>query len=234
MINRAFITDEEGLKKMMEQTTDSGKERRKMAEKFKKRNVDLLTDNYYVFNNELKLIQNDKIREFCKTALTLLPEYFYHIAASSTGKYHPPYALGEGGLVRHTKAAVRFANHILDLQQFKQQFNSDDRDLIICALLLHDGKKHGDGGNKFTVFEHPLICAKWILECDDLDNIISDNQRHIIADCISSHMGEWNTSNRSQTVLALPITKYQKIVHLCDYLASRKDIIVTFETEGLE
>ena len=59
-----------------------------------------------LFQNELAWIQDDAIRSFVHDALIKLPDYFFHVAASSTGKYHPAYALGEGGLVRHTKAAV--------------------------------------------------------------------------------------------------------------------------------
>ena len=61
------------------------------------------------FIKELEYIKNDDIRGFAKLALENLPDYFFDVAASSTGKYHPTYALGNGGLVRHTKAAVRIA-----------------------------------------------------------------------------------------------------------------------------
>lgn len=38
--------------------------------------------------------------------------------ASTTGKYHPPFALGEGGLVRHTLAACCWAKDLLQLEQY--------------------------------------------------------------------------------------------------------------------
>lgn len=59
------------------------------------------------FKKELSLIKNENIRNFVKEFLNTVPDYFFTVAASSTGKYHPNYALGEGGLVRHTKAATR-------------------------------------------------------------------------------------------------------------------------------
>lgn len=41
-------------------------------------------------------------------------------------------------------------------------------------------------------------------------------------------VGQWNTVRYSKVVLPTPKTKYQKFVHLCDYLASRKFLEVNF------
>ena len=60
-------------------------------------------DKVKTFEKELEYIVDDNIKESSKTMIELLPDYFFHEAASSTGKYHPSYALGDGGLVRHTK-----------------------------------------------------------------------------------------------------------------------------------
>ena len=46
---------------------------------------------YEVFNKELGYIKDERIRNSLKTMLNLLPEYFYQIPASSTGKYHPEF-----------------------------------------------------------------------------------------------------------------------------------------------
>lgn len=58
---------------------------------------------------EIDLISEPKIIKFVKDCLEYAPEYFWRIPASSTGNHHPHFALGEGGLVRHTKAAVWIA-----------------------------------------------------------------------------------------------------------------------------
>ena len=73
-------------------------------------------DKVKTFEKELEYIVDDNIKESAKTMIELLPDYFFHEAASSTGKYHPSYALGDGGLVRHTKAAVRVAMNYLVIQ----------------------------------------------------------------------------------------------------------------------
>ena len=182
-----------------------------------------------IFEKELETIQSPDIQRFAEVAIENLPDYFFEVPASSTGKYHPAYALGEGGLVRHTCAAVRFANHLFGMEHIREQFSDRERDLMIAALLLHDGWKHGTDGSTYTVFEHPVICASWVRECEALNGIIPDKDREVIACAIASHMGEWNTNNRSDVVLPKPQTPIQKFVHTCDYLASRKDIEVLFE-----
>lgn len=181
------------------------------------------------FTKELEYIKNDDIRGFAKLALENLPDYFFDVAASSTGKYHPTYALGNGGLVRHTKAATRFANHLLQLEQYQKVFTEKERDLILVSIMLHDGWKHGNAGSAFTTHEHPQVCADWVETNDIFNGVLPMEDRKIIASAISSHMGQWNENKRSNIVLNKPETEIQKFVHMCDYLASRKDIEVLFD-----
>lgn len=187
--------------------------------------------NSEIFKKELSCIEDENIRKFTETALNNLPQYFFEVAASSTGKYHPTYALGDGGLVRHTKAAVRFACHLLTIEQNKKEFDLIERSCIISAILLHDGWKHGDKGSAFTTHEHPVVCGDWLRKSNCLSGIISEDVCAIIASAVESHMGEWNESKRSNTILPKPETNIQKFVHMCDYLASRKDIEVLFDAD---
>ena len=69
----------------------------------------------------LNTIVNDDIREFAKVLVDGLPQYVWEVGASSTGKYHPQYSLGEGGLMRHQIAVVRFLNFFFDLEQYIHQ-----------------------------------------------------------------------------------------------------------------
>lgn len=184
---------------------------------------------YEKFTKELDYIKSDDIRAFAKLALENLPDYFFEVAASSTGKYHPTYALGSGGLVRHTKAATRFANHLLQLEQNQNAFTERERDLIIVSIMLHDGWKHGNAGSTFTTHEHPQVCADWVETSELFNGVLTAEDRKVIASAISSHMGQWNETKRSKVVLNKPETEIQKFVHMCDYLASRKDIEVLFD-----
>ena len=60
----------------------------------------------------LRTIENDDLRILAEEMIKTIPEYWYHVGASSTGKYHPKYSLGEGGLMRHTVALVRILKRV--------------------------------------------------------------------------------------------------------------------------
>lgn len=166
---------------------------------------------------EIELIKNEELKKFAYFCMEKVPKYFFKVAASSTGKYHPAYTLGEGGLVRHVKAAVKIANCLLDLEQNQNL----DRDCIIFALIFHDSLKHGKEDTGHTEFLHPIIAADFIEDCYSEYGKRISNIDHILT-CIDSHMGEWNTSKYSTTNLPKPETEEEKFVHMCDYLASRK------------
>lgn len=181
-----------------------------------------------IFNNELELIKNDRLRRSCEVLLNELPDYFYEIPASSTGKYHPKFALGEGGLVRHTKVAVRIAYEIIKTHSIGNVFTDDEKDLILISLMLHDGLKEGFPKEKYTKFDHPILAANFVNDKANLTELTSEEVK-LISTNISSHMGEWNKSDYSDITLPLPKNKYQKMVHMCDLLASRKFINVEFD-----
>ncbi|KOC40970.1 hypothetical protein ADU86_13680, partial [Clostridium botulinum] len=102
-----------------------------------------------VFQTEINSINDPNIKQFTIKALESLPDYFWEVPASSTGKYHPQYALGEGGLVRHTKGAVKIALELFN-NHTVQDFTSIQKDIIISALLLHDGCKSGIEKSRYT------------------------------------------------------------------------------------
>lgn len=171
-----------------------------------------------IFSKELNLIKNIEIRKFVETCLNEAPEYFFTVAASSTGKYHPQYALGEGGLVRHTQAATRIAYELFRTNLYP--YNSDQQDLILASLILHDSRKHGNNSSQYTVVEHPLLAAQAIRNSS---GTLNQEWKEIIATNIETHMGKWTQDFRSKKeVLQKPQNGMQKFVHQCDYLASRK------------
>lgn len=180
-----------------------------------------------IFSQELKTIVNDDIREFAIVLLDNAPEYFYSVPASSSGKYHPEYSLGDGGLVRHTKAVVRFLNHILTIEQHGGSFTDRQKDCMRVSCMYHDGEKQGNKGGKVTVFVHPLQAAETVRKYKG--RYLSDGELDYIASAIESHMGEWNTNKRNSVELPKPKSAAQKLVHLADYLASRKDLEVKFD-----
>ena len=189
-------------------------------------------DKTGIFNKELDYIKNEKYRESAKNLLEKVPDYFFEIPASSTGKYHPDFATGEGGLVRHTKVALRIALEILSLEYMSEVFTDREKDLLLVAIMFHDTQKLGDPMEKYTRFDHPLLAANFIKENK---NVTSFNNDDIIfiEKAISAHMGQWNTSDYSNITLPKPNNKYEFFVHQCDYLASRKFINVEFDNNEI-
>lgn len=180
-----------------------------------------------VFKKELEYIKDKDIKDSLSLMIDKIPDYFFVIPAASTGKYHPGYAQGEGGLVRHTKAAVRMAYELFGIYKFPQR----TKDLLIMALLLHDSVKKGEEENKYTLFDHPLVACEFIKKYKN-ELKINNDDIEFICGCIASHMGRFNTSEFSDVILPLPKTPEQKFVHMCDYLASRKVININFDSEN--
>lgn len=182
-----------------------------------------------MFDRELKYIENDDFRKSVEVVINNLPEYFGHVAASSTGKYHPKFSLGDGGLVRHTKAAVRIAYELLQLEQYNK-FESWQRDIIYGALIVHDGLKHGYTMSQYTQAEHPMYMHNFIEDLYKEGKLFCREDDMIIwSDAVASHMGQWNTSYKTgEEILPKPISDLEQFVHLCDYLASRKFLDIEF------
>jgi len=186
------------------------------------------TEKLEALRGELDLINTPEIKEFAEWAVKILPNYFFTVPASSSGKYHPEYALGEGGLLRHTKAAVGIAYEILSTETLGGKYTRGQKDAIITALILHDGAKHGIPKQKHTIKNHPRsICAHLESNVDRAKCTLSDSQRAALYNMIASHMGQWTASD-ADTPLPLPETGAQNFVHLCDYLASRKQLEYKF------
>jgi len=183
------------------------------------------------FEKELSYIKSENLKKAAVHLIEQLPEYFFLVAASSTGKYHPKYALGDGGLLRHTKAVVRFAHELLEDPSIGDKYKSDEKDLMLIALMLHDGLKHGVEKSQYVKFEHPLIMAQFIEE-KGTDAGLSQSEITFLKEVVSSHMGPWTTNSYSDVVLPAPKTKYQNFVHMCDYLASRKCFLLSFDSNN--
>lgn len=181
-----------------------------------------------IFYDEINYIKDETLRISLSRLIELLPDYFFKEPATSTGKYHPKYAQGEGGLLRHTKAAVRIGYELLQDLSISKKYTNHEKDLMLMALLLHDGFKKGVKEERYTRFDHPLIASKIIL--DNASEVeLSKEDAIFISDAIKTHMGDYTTDYSGKEVLEKPHTKYQNFVHMCDYLASRKCLILPFD-----
>ena len=179
------------------------------------------------FNKEYSYIKDNKKREDVKYLVNKLPDYFFEIPASSTGKYHPSFASSENGLVKHTKVAVRIAKELLDNPGLNN-FKDNEKDIIIMAIILHDGCKSGIIKENYTRFDHPLIVSQLIKE-NRSSLSLNDEEMELLIRVISSHMGIWNKDYNGNEILPIPKDKYQRFVHMCDYLSSKKFLDVKFD-----
>ena len=179
----------------------------------------------------LNTFENEDIKEFAAVLIDGLPDYIWRVGASSTGKYHPSYSLGDGGLMRHQIAVVRFLNFLLELEQYSSKIDNRKRDLMRVAALIHDGRKSGTQEDyeksKYTKFNHPILMADVIRSYDG--QYLNHEEIEFIANIISKHMGQWNVDKKTGVTLPKPDDLYSELVHLADYLASRKSLTMEFE-----
>lgn len=179
-----------------------------------------------MFDKELSYIKDERIKENAKILIGIIPQYFYKVPASSTGKYHPDFSSGDGGLLRHTKTAVRIAHELL-IEDGLYNYKSIEKDLVILALIMHDSFKHGVIESKYTDIRHPLISSEQIrLNKNKLT--LTDDELNLLCSMIETHMGPYTTDYNGNEVLEKPKTSLQKFVHLCDLLSSKKFLDIKF------
>lgn len=178
-------------------------------------------------------ISDENVKKFMEQCIETIPEYWFNVAASSTGKYHPNYATGEGGLMRHTIALLRFFDRLMRNDLFGKQYTQREMDLLRVACLMHDSRKSGTdeeyARNKYTKFNHPLLAAEVIRNIET--EYITEDEKELIANAIEAHMGQWNvdTYGKSGITLPTPSNKYQKILHIVDYLSAQKGVELIFD-----
>lgn len=181
-----------------------------------------------IFSAEINYIKKADLKESLKLIVDQLPDYFFYEAASSTGKYHPKYALGDGGLLRHSKAATKIGLELLNNPLIGSKYSPREKDMLLLSLLVHDGLKRGLTEEKYTRVDHPILMANFILDNYQTFKLNLEDAK-FISDVIKTHMGPYNTDFNGNVVLETPKNKYQSFVHMCDYLASRKCLEVPFD-----
>lgn len=172
-----------------------------------------------LFQRELSYIADEDLREFAKQLLRDADDYFFSVPASSSGKYHPDFARGEGGLVRHTKAVAYFVNELIRPEMEFGTVNRRDADILIVAAIAHDIKKQGDGIEGHTVREHPQLASDYVKKIyDEYEwETITTGDIHDMRYVIESHMGPWQEPK--------PESRKQLILFYADFIASRKEIV---------
>lgn len=168
-----------------------------------------------VFASEIAQIGSAEIQDFIMMCInSSCQDYFFEKAASSTGKYHPALSLGPGGIVRHTKYAFWWANELI------RAANLDDEsaNIVRGAILIHDMMKRGynydEAPAKINQI-HGRMLVNDIISKLPKDFTLTETHVYIL-NAVDLHMGIW-TDPRPQFM-----SRTAEIVHLADYIASRK------------
>lgn len=188
-----------------------------------------------VFINELNYIKDNNLNAFARELIANAEDYFFTVPASSSGKYHPQFSLGVGGLVRHTRCVAYFAMSAGESYNFDQHTT----DLLVIAALAHDIKKQGHISNGHTVREHPLYGADYVIEMQNkFPNFITREDAEKIAGAIRSHMGKWEgtrewVKDTTKELFPMPKDGFEQALQMADYVASRK-YILSFQFDETE
>lgn len=174
--------------------------------------------NIKLFEREINLIVNEDLRMAVKSYMEeATPDYFWTDGASASGKFHPKFSQGIGGLVRHTKAVVMFAEELLRMSSYAYM-KEEYKDYVIAACILHDTKKYGlEGFDKSEYKNHARNAAVAFEEWCKAE--FGFEPHFLLTNAIASHMGQWSTEKEDR-----PFTSVDRCVHMADYIASRNFI----------
>lgn len=162
------------------------------------------------------LIREPKMKTFLEKCLENAPGYFWDISSSSTGKYHPTWALGKGGLVRHTAAAMYFGSELSNTFGLTVV----ESDVAIVALGIHDTLKYGIDYDVRYHDMHPYLPKDYY---KDFKGIIGEDLYNEVMSAVSRHMG--NADSGKWNILNLQLeNRIHYVVHLADYFSSRKKV----------
>lgn len=174
--------------------------------------------NIKLFEREINLIVDEDLRMAVKCYMEeATPDYFWTDGASSSGKYHPAFSQGMGGLVRHTKAVVMFAEELLRMSSYAYMKDAH-KDYVIAACILHDTCKYGCAGFDKAEYKNHARNAANNFEYYCHKHGIAKPSEYLL-DAIASHMGQWSTEKEDR-----PFTSIDRCVHMADYMASRSFI----------
>lgn len=189
------------------------------------------------FAPELSKIASPSIRKFTEHMLHKIPPCFWDKPSSSTGKYHPRQSNGKGGLVRHSRATVLFA------ETFARAFdmNREDTDCIIASAILHDCVKYGLTCGAYTTKTHDKDGADFIYVngqsyiAEGKDAAFTSETLLSIIRPIAHHMGRW-TEHSKKKKFPEEYSPAELIIHLADMASATKGVAIEYleeETVGI-
>ena len=169
---------------------------------------------------EIAQIDDVNIRDFVNETLEVVEPCHAWKPASSSGKYHPKFASGDGGLIRHTKVVVR---NMIDIIRATPSLEGE-KDELIAAAILHDMWKYPkDRDHEFTAFDHPALGGDYC----------KSHGQETIGRLIAAHQGIWVTSKVLPGHVNKKPEKFDEVcLHFSDYTASRPYYSCNFDENG--
>lgn len=189
-------------------------------------------DKVKVFEGLLNKFETDEIRDYCADMIKEIPDYIFTIPSSTSFKYHNKTQCQLHGQIFHVLMFAEVMNYVLGLEYVKEKTNERQRDCLRCTPIFHDAIKCGLNGSQYTVHEHPMLAGEWVKNTSVEHDVDADTKAYIARLC-ESHSGEWTSTKRSKTVLPKPENDEQFFVHMCDYLASRSNLDMTYSDDVL-
>lgn len=189
-------------------------------------------DKIKIFEGLLNKFETDEIRDYCADMIKEIPDYIFTIPSSTSFKYHNKTQCQPHGQIFHILMFAEVMNYVLGLEYVKEKTNERQRDCLRCTPIFHDAIKCGLNGSQYTVHEHPMLAGEWVRNTSVEHDVDTDTKVYIARLC-ESHSGEWTSTKRSKTVLPKPENDEQFFVHMCDYLASRSNLDMTYSDDVL-
>lgn len=166
----------------------------------------------------LRLIKDENLRNLAKQFWLKSPDYFFVIPGSSSGKYH--WAKELGGLFDHVCMAMYCAAELALSFGLTQK----ERDLALVAVAGHDCIKYGIDYDKRYFDMHPFLPRSVFGKQFGED--YSEHDLEVIFSAIERHMGGISDGQWTSVGRIKPETPIEQVVHLADFMASRKHVIM--------
>lgn len=169
------------------------------------------------------------LKSFVNEALKRAPLYFWVTPASSSGKYHTAETQGVFGLVKHTIVVMYYAEELARTFGLTE----GETDELLVAATIHDLCKYGQDYDPRYFSVHECLPAVFLgYKGHNIMKMLSPDTQNRIIQMIAHHngsiaTGEWTTFREP------PRTPAEQVLHLADYVASRKEIKHA-SFEGLE
>lgn len=179
------------------------------------------------------LFSNPEIRDFAQFMWAKAPDYFFIIPASVSGKYHAEWSTDKGGLVRHVLMGVQVA---YDLSR-TFDLTDEETDLALAAIFGHDIIKYGLDFDDRYLDMHPFMPRSYYGYYKSegyIGDFAKTPEFDTIMTAIERHMGNIMTGEWTSIGGLRPETPLQYVVHLADYIASRKNLVLTDYISGYE